>query len=352
MNAPSGLRRAEAPMDTLSAQRSATAHPARSRGAPDAPRLLLVDGWPRVVPFDELPSLFGPGDVLVLNDAATFPGSVHFQRRGLTLEARLFEKTARGFKAVLFGPGDFHTRTEHRAPPPRLPVGERLVLAGLEAEIASVDSRSSRLVELHFDADDATQWSALYGHGHPVQYAHQPQPLPLWAVQNVYAERPWAAELPSAGHHLTFGLLAAAQRNGALVARLTHATGLSATGDEALDRTLPWPERYSIPEATLEAVTEARRVVAIGTSVLRALEAWAESGDREGVAVEIIEPESELHVVDALLTGIHSPQESHYHLLGALLDEAALARAMSVAERAHLRTHEFGDAALIIRELR
>ena len=96
------------------------------------PRLLVVD---QVLDFDQLPSLLGKGDVLVVNDAATFPGSIHFQRRGLTLEARLFEKTSRGFKAVLFGPGDFRTRTEHRAPPPRIAVGEHLTLAGLSAGV-------------------------------------------------------------------------------------------------------------------------------------------------------------------------------------------------------------------------
>jgi S-adenosylmethionine:tRNA ribosyltransferase-isomerase len=304
---------------------------------------------PKVIDFAELPTLLDEGDVLVVNDAATFPGSIHFQRRGLTLEARLFEKTERGFKAVLFGPGDFHTRTEHRAPPPRIGVGEQLIIAGLTAEIVSVDPRSYRLVELAFHEDEATQWQALYRHGKPVQYAHQRDRLPLWAVQNFYSERPWAAELPSAGHHLTFGLLAEAQRRGVVVARLTHATGLSSTGDDALDASLPWPERYSIPPETIDAVKKAKRVIAVGTSVMRALEAHAVSGQLEGVATEPITPDTKLSVVDALLTGIHSPQESHYRLLGALLDPATLTRTVQLATKEGLRPHEFGDAALIFR---
>ena len=311
------------------------------------PRLLVMDAQPRVVPFASFPSLLGEGDVLVLNDAATFPGSIHFERRGVQLEARLFEKTARGFKAVLFGPGDFRTRTEHRAPPPWMGVGERLELAGLEAEIIAVDPRSHRLVELAFAAADATQWSALYRHGRPVQYAHQREPLPLWAVQNVYAERPWAAELPSAGHHLTFSLLDEVRRRGVTVVTLTHATGLSSTGDAALDASLPWPERYSISVETLRAVKEAKRVIAVGTSVLRALEAQAVSGALDGVATEAIEPDTELLVVDVLLTGIHSPQESHYRLLGALLDEGSLATMQGLAAEARLTPHEFGDVAFV-----
>lgn len=314
-----------------------------------SPRVLVMNGQPRVLPFTELPSQFGAGDVLVLNDAATFPGSVHFVRGGLRLEARLFEKTAPGFKAVVFGPGDFRTRTEHRAPPPRLSEGERLTIAGLSAEVAAVDSRSHRLVELHFDADEVTQWRALYQHGHPVQYAHHAEVLPLWAVQNFYAERPWAAELPSAGHHLTFALLQAITRTGAVVARLTHATGLSSTGDEALDRTLPWPERYSIPAATLEAVQGAKRVIAVGTSAMRALEAHAVTKAADGIATGPIGPDTRLRVVDALLTGIHSPQESHYRLLGSLLDEVSLSRMLALAQAARLSPHEFGDAALVQR---
>lgn len=312
-------------------------------------QLLVMNEHPHVRPFAELPTFFGPGDVVVLNDAATFPGSVHFTRRGLRLEARLFEKTERGFKAVLFGPGDFHTRTEDRPPPPRVNEGERISIAGLEAEVVSVDSRSYRLVELHFDVDSATQWSALYKHGRPVQYAHQPEPLPLWAVQNFYAERPWAAELPSAGHHLTFELLQAITHAGATVTRLTHATGLSSTGDDVLDGSLPWPERYSIPESTLSAVRGAKRTVAIGTSVMRALEAHAQTGERDGIATGAMGPQTKLRAVDALLTGIHSPQESHYQLLGSLLDDASLRELISKGELAGLRRHEFGDAALIFR---
>lgn len=131
------------------------------------------------------------------------------------------------------------------------------------------------------------------------------------------------------------------------MARLTHATGLSATGDEVLDASLPWPERYSIPAQTHAQVEQATRVIAVGTSVLRALEAQAVSGTLEGIAFEPISPRTPLHVVDALLTGIHSPQESHYRLLGALLDDAQLTELQALASREQLRSHEFGDVALI-----
>lgn len=313
------------------------------------PRLLVVADQLRVLPLDALTTLLGPGDVLVLNDAATFPGSLHVVHAGLTLEARLFEKTPTGFRAVLFGPGDFHTRTEDRLPPPALPAGTRLDLAGLPAVISRVDPRSPRLVDLTLFADDATQWAHVYGHGAPIQYAHQPQPLPLWSVQNVYAGRPWASELPSAGHHLTHRRLARLRDRGVDVVRLTHATGLSSTGDPRLDAALPFAERYDLPRETAHAVRHATRVIAAGTSVLRALEASAESNfeELEGLATRHIGPQTALRVVDGLLTGIHAPGESHFRLLGALVDAPTLQAATELSHRAGLAPHEFGDLALL-----
>mgnify|MGYP000520575871 CR=1 FL=1 len=81
-------------------------------------------------------------------------------------------------------------------------------------------------------------WQAIYAIGRPVQYAHLGGDLALWHTQNVYAGRPWAVELPSAGHPLRWSLLAALRSRGVTIARVTHAAGLSATGDDALDAQL------------------------------------------------------------------------------------------------------------------
>ena len=301
-----------------------------------------------VEPLRELPNHLHQGDVLVLNDAATFPGSLHFTRRGLRLELRLFEKTERGFRAVLFGPGDARTRTEDRPPPPRLSLGEPLTLAGLTATVTAIDPEAPRLLELTFEASDAALWHAVYLHGRPIQYAHQRAPLPLWAVQNAWSVRPWAAELPSAGHHFTLALLHALEARGVVLATLTHATGLSSTGDPTLDARLPWPERYEVPERTRRAVQAGRRVIAVGTSVLRALEAWGATGNAAGLATGGIGPDTRLAVCHGLVTGLHSPQESHWLLLRALASEAALQQMVTRARETHLVPYEFGDLALLL----
>jgi S-adenosylmethionine:tRNA ribosyltransferase-isomerase len=188
-----------------------------------------------------------------------------------------------------------------------------------------------------------------------VQYAHRAAPLPLWAVQTVYASRPWSAEMPSAGRPLTWDTLLALRRRGIGVASLTHAAGLSATGDAVLDAALPLPEPYDIPVETVAAIAATRarggRIIAIGTTVVRALEsAAAATGDiaaGPGLAALVITPAHRMRIVDGIVSGLHGPEESHFRLLGALVARDTLDRALDRAADAGLHGHELGDACLI-----
>lgn len=118
-----------------------------------------------------------------------------------------------------------------------------------------------------------------------MQYSYLRQPLPLWHAQTAFAGRPFAAEMPSAGLPLRVPLLRALRTRGVAVATVTHAAGLSSTGDPALDAALPFPELSLVPPAAVAAVERARgafgRVVAVGTTVVRALEgAWRDGALR------------------------------------------------------------------------
>ncbi len=134
-------------------------------------------------------------------------------------------------------------------------------------------------------------------------------------------------------------------------ATLTLAAGISSTGDPALDRRLPFDEPYVIPAATAAAVARTKaaggRVIAIGTTTVRALEAAAvrrgivRAGD--GIATQRIGPHTLLRVVDAIVSGVHVPGESHYELLRAFADDAALKEMAAAAEARGYRNHEFGD---------
>lgn len=305
-----------------------------------------------------------PGDLVIANDAATLPASLQgtHAATGAHVEVRLAGRPSlrpedvRRFSAVVFGEGDFHTRTEDRPAPPLLAAGDRLILGPLRATIERLLDHP-RLVSLLFDGTPDEIWAGLARHGRPIQYAHVPAPLALWDVWTRIAGPPVAFEPPSAGFALDWHALTAIRERGAEFAGITHSAGISSTGDEELDRLLPFDEPYSIPLATALAVSRARarggRIVAVGTSVVRALEDAA-TGDGqvrigEGLATGHIGPASRLRVVDAILSGTHEPGTSHYELLRAFLDDETLQRTSAELDAQGYRTHEFGDSVLIER---
>lgn len=326
-------------------------------------RILVVDGASgatETVPRHGLARIFDPGDLVVVNDAATLPASLRGRTtRDEEVELRLIHaRSERTWTAAAFGSGDYTTHTEDRPPPPRLETGDRLRFGQhLSATVTGRASSSSRLVDVELtidgrpDAALADIWSALYRVGRPVQYAHVPEPLALWDVQNAYAARPWAVEMPSAGHALRIETMLELRNRGVEIAFVTHAAGLSSIGDASDDSTLPLPERYEVTEQTWEAIAEARargrRVIAIGTSVARALEGGARAGTIRGTTHLRIGPGTRRAVVDGILTGLHEPGTSHHSLLGAFAKDEVLLRALEVAEREGLLGHELGDVCLL-----
>jgi S-adenosylmethionine:tRNA ribosyltransferase-isomerase len=335
------------------------------REGQSATRLLIVDpaaGTWRDALLDDLARLLHPGDLLVVNDAGTLPASFTGTARGSVVEIRLAGPPSdRGglglWPAVVFGPGSWRERTEDRPAPPPLRPGDRVDLGPIVAEVVEVSSLSPRLVSLRFDREGAALWSALFGAGRPVQYSYVRDALPLWHVQTPYAGRPMAVEMPSAGRPLRLPLLRALRDRGVRLARVTHAAGLSSTGDPAIDAALPLPERSEVPEATAQAVARAKaeggRVVAVGTSVVRALEsAWDAAAGRlqagARTATLRVGPGYAARIVDGLLTGVHEPGESHFDLLQAFAPPPLLEAAVAHARSAGYLGHEFGDSSLVL----
>jgi S-adenosylmethionine:tRNA ribosyltransferase-isomerase len=175
-------------------------------------------------------------------------------------------------------------------------------------------------------------------------------------VQNGYAARPWAVELPSAGKPLSFELLFRIAARGVTLSWLTHAAGLSSTGDAMLDARLPVAERYELGDESADRLRRAHanggRIIAVGTSVTRALEAASLSGTlRAGRAHTDLRlgPTSALRSCDGLLTGLHEPGTSHFALLEAFAPRALLERSFRHAQRRGYLQHEFGDSCLILK---
>jgi S-adenosylmethionine:tRNA ribosyltransferase-isomerase len=326
---------------------------ARPVQRPSDARLLVIDASGAIThaPRRRWIDFLRAGDLVVANDAATLPASLHGVHlpSGGEIEVRLAGWAAeQRFVAVIFGAGDWRTRTEDRPLPPLLAPGDHLALGPLIAIVEALLDR--RLVHLRFEGSAHQVWTGIARHGRPIQYAHLKTPLALWDVWTPIAARPVAFEAPSASFALDWQSLGAMRRRGVGFGTITLAAGISSTGDGALDRRLPFDEPYRIPAATACAIERVKaqggRIVAVGTTVVRALEhSRARAGD--GVADQRIGPTSRLRVVDAILSGTHEPGGTHYQVLRAFADDDTLGRASAQLEALGFRTHEFGDSILL-----
>jgi S-adenosylmethionine:tRNA ribosyltransferase-isomerase len=329
-------------------------------------KLLVVDAHGRLLHGSRarLAEHLRPGDLLIANDAATIPASLRgiHERTGAGIEVRLAGRRSlepddvRAFTAVTFGEGDHRTRTEDRPPPPPLEEGDGLQLGPLRGTVMRVHSHP-RLVVLGFDGKPDAFWAGIAEHGRPIQYAHVVEPLAMWDVWTRVAAHPAAFEPPSASFALDWRTLDELGARGVDFATVTLAAGISSTGDPELDARLPLDEAYRIPDSAANAIARARarggRVVAMGTTVTRALEHAASSGGaiRSGAecATQRIGRSTLLRVVDAIVTGVHEPGTSHHELMRAFVSDAVLHGVSSALAEHGYRSHEYGDSVLLWR---
>ena len=340
--------------------RPATSPATRANGG----RLLVIDGNGRLSHHvrAEFPSFVERHDLVIANDASTIPASlsgIHLPT-GAAVEVRLAARDSLSpqrvtrFTAVLFGAGDYRTPTEHRPLPPVVRAGDRLQLGPLRAVVTALRGHA-RLIELVLEGSPTQIWEGLARHGRPIQYSYVPEPLALWDTWTRIAGQPVAFEPPSAGFLLTWRTIHEIRRRGARLATITHAAGISSTGDDRLDALLPFDEPYVIPRSTAAVIAQAKRrggrVIAIGTTVVRALEHAAEPDGRvksgSGVATQRIGPLASLRVVDAIVSGVHESGSSHYELLRAFQTDDVLKEMDAEAEARGYLTHEFGDSVLM-----
>jgi S-adenosylmethionine:tRNA ribosyltransferase-isomerase len=332
---------------------------------PDA-RLMVVDASGHLVHLQraDFAALVHSGDVVIANDAATLPASlfgIHLAT-GSPIELRLTGRRSLrpqhidGFTAVAFGAGDFRTPTESRPLPPAFSPGDLLQLGPLDAVVRTILNHP-RLIEVTIHGSVQEIWEGLARHGRPIQYSYVPTPLAVWDTWTPIASRPVAFEAPSAGFLLDWRLIDSLRARAATFVTLTHAAGISSTGDARLDAMFPLAEAYEIPLRTASAIDAARRrggrIIAVGTTVVRALEDAAAYDGRvrpgSASATLRVGALTRLQVVDALVTGQHEPGTSHYELLRAFQDDSVLGQMIAEAEMHGYRTHEFGDALFIER---
>jgi S-adenosylmethionine:tRNA ribosyltransferase-isomerase len=316
--------------------------------ARDGVRLLVSDDrGHRHVRFRELADELLPGDVLVVNTSATLPASL--PARGRVGEFTLNLCTRYGRRLWLAEPR--RSAREPGALPLR--AGDRFVAGGASGRMVAPYAAAPRLWFVAFDGDVE---EAMARRGEPIRYAYVTAQLPLAAYQTVFARVPGSAEMPSAARPFTHALLSRIASRGVRIARVLLHTGVSslelAPGEDVAR--IAYPEPFEVGHAAAQLVNRARaaghRVVAVGTTVVRALESAAEQGvvrPAKGFTRLILEPRRGVHVVDGLITGLHDPNTSHLAMLLAIGGEARVWSGYAQAVRERYLWHEFGDAHLL-----
>ena len=320
--------------------------PPEARGLTrDGVRLLVgerIRGSVRHHRFTDLPALLRPGDVLVVNTSATLPAAVPVAGGPLTVH--FSTERAHGSWLVEL------RRQAGKATAPYVggTPGQRYVLPGGAAVTLREPYSAGRLWQA--DVDTASAGSIqdyLYAHGQPIRYGYVDRPWPLRYYQTVFGVHPGSAEMPSAGRPFTDALVTRLITAGVLVVPVLLHTGVASP--EAHER--PYPERFAVPPATARVVARARadggRVIAVGTTVVRALET-AGNGPAEGWTDLVVTPERGVRVVDGLLTGFHEPRASHLDMLAAVAGTPLLERCYAAALDAGYLWHEFGDVNLLL----
>jgi S-adenosylmethionine:tRNA ribosyltransferase-isomerase len=300
--------------------------------------------------FGDLAGLLAPGDLLVVNTSATLPGRLAARRADGVVTPLHWSTT--------LDDGDWVVelrRPDNSGPDLGVEPGAVLELA---------DGVRLTLLEGHPDpARPSRLWRArtrphapaatfLHRHGRPIGYGYLRGDFPLSDFQTVYATEPGSAEMASAGRPFTERLLVRLMAHGVRVAPLTLHTGVSSP--ELHEP--PYPERFAVPEATARLVNDTHaaghRVVAVGTTVTRALET-ATGGDgltrgAEGWTDLVLGPDRPARAVTGLVTGLHVPEASHLQLLAAVAGRDLVARAYAAAVEQHYLWHEFGDSMLFL----
>ena len=321
----------------------ATEPPELRGGSRDAVRLLVsTPAGHHHSRFTNLANFLEPRDLVVVNRSATLNASLEASGRLGTFVLNLSSD---------YGGGVWLSEPRWRLGEPGplpLSAGERFTAAGLAATFLHPYPGLERLWFVRFEGDVL---AAVAAHGAPIRYGYVKNPFSLETYQTVFADRPGSAEMPSAARPFTERVLRCLHTKGIRRASVTLHTGVSSldAGDTL------YPEPFSVPPETVAAVAETRaaggRVIAVGTTVVRALETAFYNGAlraTQGFTRLYLRPGREVNVVDGLLTGFHAPEASHLEMLTALAGETLIQSAYAEALSAGYLWHEFGDSHLIL----
>lgn len=301
----------------------------------------------------ELPRFLSPGDLLVVNTSPTLPAAIEGGFRDARIDVHFstlhddLTWTIELRRADATGP----ILDAHPGAKVALPDGSAALIGPVD-----LGERGTRLWRARVHSPGGVR-RLLESRGRPIQYSYARGPWPISAYQTMFANPrlwPGSAEMPSAGRPFTPRLVARLRSQGVAVAPIALHAGVSSQEHNEP----PQPERFSVPATTAEAVAQTRRaggrIVAVGTTVTRALESAA---DQRGVVEPargwtnlVLGPERPSRVVDGIITGWHPPEASHGDLLRAVVGDSIVETAHAVAAASGFLSHEFGDSALVLRK--
>ena len=313
-------------------------HPAKQRAASRLLHLDAATGELTDRAFADLPQLVDARDVLVLNDTRVIKARLHGSKStGGRVE--LFVERIIGEREAL--------ALSHSGHP--LKAGHRLAVGdGVAVEVLG---RTADLVRVRFAEPVAAVLERCGSVPLPPDIPHAPAAEDAERYQTVFAEKPGAVAAPTAGLHFDEIMLRRIQEKGARIAKLTLHVGAGTfqpVRGDTIEGHRMHAERYAIPAGTLHAI-EGKRVLAVGTTSLRALETYQLTGAREGESDLFIYPGFRFRIVSRLLTNFHLPRSTLLMLVAAFAGLENIRKAYAHAVREHYRFFSYGDAMLIER---
>ena len=310
-------------------------HPAPSRTASRLLQLDAATGALRDLAFTDLPGLVDTRDALVLNDTRVIKARLAGRKRsGGKIE--LFVERALGAREAL---------ALIKASHPPAPGSDVLV----DDIPIAIEGREGELYRVRFSQDIDGVLERFGAVPLPPYIRHAPAADDAERYQTVYATQPGAVAAPTAGLHFDAAMLKKIESRGAQIARLTLHVGFGTfqpVRTDVVEEHRMHRERYSIPEATFKAIS-GKRVLAVGTTSLRALESHALQ--KGGETDLFIYPGFEFRVVNRLLTNFHLPKSTLLMLVGAFAGTENIRKAYRHAVEKRYRFFSYGDAMLIER---
>ncbi|SDX97498.1 S-adenosylmethionine:tRNA ribosyltransferase-isomerase [Thermoactinomyces sp. DSM 45892] len=299
--------------------------------------------------FQHIDSYLEKDDLLVLNASRTIPAVFHvdWTRDHVLLQSQVEMRLARRIDA---------THWEALIVAAGVTLGDEFLFApSLQATVTSLSDAS--LVTLQFSQSGNHLLESFYALGEPIRYEYIDQLWDLDYYQTVYGTVPGSVEMPSAGRAFSWELLLRLQQKGVRIAYIQLHTGLSyLLDDQAYLDPKKHIEEYLVPVSTVQEIKKAKkqrkRVIAVGTTVVRALETSID-GDGEIIPQTSwtnlhITADTKLRVVDGLITGFHEPEASHLDLLSSLINPERILHAYQEAIEHQYYWHEFGDMNFIL----